>query len=78
METDLEMLEALEADSKWVTDHYDDLKKYENKVIAIKNRKVIGVSDRLDKLLKELEDKKENTAFLLIEAIPPKDASFIL
>ena len=71
-------LERLDQDSIWLNEHYDDFRKYEGKVIAIKNQKIIQVSDTLEHLLKKLEEKKENSAFLLIEAIPPKGVSFIL
>lgn len=73
-----EELQRLEEDSTWVTQHYDSLRKYEGKVVAVKNRKIIAVSESLEKLLKDLEQKKENTACLLLEAIPPKNVSFIL
>lgn len=71
-------LERLEEDSVWVTQHYDSLKKYEGKVVAVKNKGIIAVSENLEKLLKDLEKKNENSACLLLEAIPPKNASFIL
>lgn len=70
-------LERLEADSAWVTQHYDRLEKYQGKVVAIKNKGIIAVSENLETLLEELE-KKEKPACLLLEAIPPKNVSFIL
>lgn len=73
-----EILKMLDEDSKWITENYEALKKYEGKVIAIKNKRVIRVSDDLQKLLEELEADREDAAFLLIEAIPPKNVSFIL
>lgn len=74
-----EILKEAEEDSAWVTAHHDELRaKYEGKVFAVKNKKVIGASDRLEKLLAELEKKGEDTAFLLIESVPPKNLSFIL
>jgi len=78
MENETNTLEMLDNDSQWVTENYDKLRKYEGKVIAIKNKKIIDVADTLENLLKKLEEKKENSAFLLIEAIPPKGVSFIL
>jgi hypothetical protein len=71
-------LERLEEDSAWVTQHYESLKKYQGKVVAVKNKDIIAVSENLDTLLEELEKKKENPACLLLEAIPPKNVSFIL
>jgi len=78
MENETQTLEILDEDSKWVTENYEELRKYEGKVIAIKNKQIIDVSDTLENIMKKLEDKKENSAFLLIEAIPPKSVSFIL
>jgi ribosome maturation factor RimP len=71
-------LERLEEDSAWVTQHYDSLKKYQGKIVAVKNKDIIAVSENLDTLLVELEKKKEKPACLLLEAIPPKNVSFIL
>jgi len=48
----------LDNDSQWVTENYDKLRKYEGKVIAVKNQKIIEVSDTLEHLLKKLEEKK--------------------
>ena len=78
MKEKLKDLERLEEDSAWVTEHYDSLKKYEGKVVAVKNKNIIAVSENLEKLLKDLEKKNENSACLLLEAIPPKNVSFIL
>jgi len=78
MENETKTLMMLDNDSQWITENYDKLRKYEGKVIAVKNKKIIQVSDTLEQLLKKLEEKKENSAFLLIEAIPPKGVSFIL
>jgi len=78
MENENKTLMMLDNDSQWVTENYDKLRKYEGKVIAVKNQKIIQVSDTIEHLLKKLEEKKENSAFLLIEAIPPKGVSFIL
>ena len=75
---ELEALETLGNDSEWVTEHYDNFKKHEGKLIAVKNKEIIHVSESLEELLTELESRKENTAFILIETIPPKNASFIL
>ncbi len=75
----LKSLEKAEKDSEWVSRNYDELrKKYEGRVFAVKNRKVIEDADTVEKLRTKLEAKGENVAFLLIESIPPKDASFIL
>jgi hypothetical protein len=78
MANETKTLMMLDNDSQWVTENYDKLRKYEGKVIAVKNQEIIEVSDTLEHLLRKLEERKENSAFLLIEAIPPKGVSFIL
>jgi hypothetical protein len=78
MKEKLADLERLEKDSVWVTEHYDNLKKYEGQVVAVKGETIIAVSENLEALLKDLEKKNENPACLLLEAIPPKNVSFIL
>ena len=71
-------LEKLDQDSIWLNEHYNELQKFQGKIIAIKDKQIIIVCDNLDELLEELESKKENPAFLLIEAIPPENVAFIL
>jgi len=75
----LELLKTLEKDSEWVSEKYEQLReKYEGKVFAVKNRNVICYADTIEELLDKLEKKGENASFLLIEAIPPRNTSFIL
>ena len=71
-------LERLDQDSTWLNAHYDDLRRYQGKIIAIKDKRIIAVQDSLEELLEELEKKSENPAFLLIHAIPPENIAFIL
>jgi len=71
-------LEKLDRDSIWLNEHYDELQRFQGKVIAIKGKKVIAVQDSLEELLEELEKKNEDPAFLLIQAIPPENIAFIL
>jgi len=75
--SETELLERLIEDSKWISENYEELRKYEGKVIAVKNKRIILASESILDLLNELE-KKENAAYILVEAIPPKNASFIL
>jgi len=71
-------LEKLDQDSIWLNEHYNELQKFQGKIIAIRNKQIIAVRDNLDELLEELENKNEDSAFLLIEAIPPENVAFIL
>lgn len=75
----LESLGKAAEDCEWVSEKYDELrKKYENKVFAVKNKKVIEDADTVEELRRKLETKGEDMALLLIETIPPKNTSFIL
>jgi len=80
--TDTEILEKLkiaEEDSKWFSEKYDDLRqKFEGKVVAVKNKNIIGDAESVEELLDMVQKKGEDTAYLLIETIPAKDVSFIL
>ncbi|MCW4034246.1 MAG: hypothetical protein NWF03_02650 [Candidatus Bathyarchaeota archaeon] len=71
--------ESFEDNLDWFTEHYDELEKnYGNKVLAIKNRKVIAVSASLEKLLDELRNRQEDISSIYMGSIPPKGMAFIL
>jgi len=75
----LEKLKIAEEDSKWFSEKYDDLRrKFEGKVVAVKNKKIIGDAESVEELLNMVQKKGEDTAYMLIETIPAKDVSFIL
>ncbi len=82
MEKDAEILKSLKRaaeDGEWVSKNYDELReRYEGKVFAVKNKRVVESADTVEELRTKLEAKGEKMGFLLIESIPPKDASFIL
>lgn len=73
------VLETFEENWNWFTDHYGELeKKYANKVVAIKNRKVIAVSEKIEDLLEQLKIKNEDISSVYMGSIPPKGMAFIL
>jgi hypothetical protein len=75
----LEKLKIAEEDSKWFSEKYDDLRrKFEGKVVAVKNKNIIGDAESVEELLNVVQKKGEDTAYMLIETIPAKDVSFIL
>ena len=75
----LEILRRSEEDSKWVSDDFENLRnKYEGKVLAVKDKRVISYADTAEELVEKLEKTGENIGFLLIETIPPRNLSFIL
>lgn len=75
----LNVLKIAGEDSKWFSEAYEQLRsKYEGKVVAIKNKAIIGHAESVEELLDVVQKKGEDAAFLLIETIPSKDVSFIL
>jgi alkanesulfonate monooxygenase SsuD/methylene tetrahydromethanopterin reductase-like flavin-dependent oxidoreductase (luciferase family) len=75
----LQILKAAEEDGKWFSEKYKELRtKYEGKVVAIKNKNVVGDAESVEELVDEVKKKGEDAAYILIETIPPKDVSFIL
>jgi hypothetical protein len=52
---DLDKLERLASNFKWIHNQYNNLKeKYNNQYVAIKNRKILDKDMNLDKLVKRL------------------------
>jgi ribosome biogenesis SPOUT family RNA methylase Rps3 len=53
--SDLDKLERLEDNFKWIYEEYDSLKeKWDNRYVAIKNKKVLDVDTDFEKLVKRL------------------------
>jgi hypothetical protein len=53
--SDLDKLERLADDFKWIHKQHDDLKgKYDNKYVAVKSRKILDKDTNLDRLIKRL------------------------
>lgn len=74
----LEILRKSEEDSKWVSADFENLRnKYEGKVLAVKDKRVISYADTVEELVEKLEKTGENIGFLLIETVP-RNLSFIL
>ncbi|OGI12298.1 hypothetical protein A3K64_03170 [Candidatus Micrarchaeota archaeon RBG_16_36_9] len=76
---ELEMINEMEQDNKWLESHSEEIrKKYENKFIAIKNKSIIAFSPTLDGIIKELEEKGEKPSLVSIEFVHKKDFRIIL
>ena len=73
------ILGKFKENEEWFDEHREELqKKYEDSVLAIKDRKVIKAGKKLDNLLQELEREGENPATVYIATILPKGTAFIL
>jgi len=76
---ELEMINEMEQDNKWLVSNYEEIRrKYENKFIAIKDKNIIASNPTLEGIIKDLKEKGENPSFVLIEFIHKKDFKIIL
>jgi thymidylate kinase len=72
-------LEKFEKEQSHFDAHYEEfLEKYEDMVLAIKDRKVIDADKNLEKLLERLEKKGIDIRLVYITSIPKKGIAFIL
>lgn len=54
--SDLDKLERLADNFKWIHKQHSDLKeRYDNKYVAIKNREIVDKDTNLDRLIKRLD-----------------------
>lgn len=79
MNQDLQLIEKIENDSKWLQSHYDEIQeKYENEYIAIENGDVIANGNKISEIIKKLKQKGKNPALILVEFVPKKGVKIIL
>ncbi len=75
----LKTLEEMEKSRNWIGKHYDELRaKYEGKVFAVKDERVVYSNESVTSLLEDVKKKGEDTALLVIESIPHKGVAYIL
>ena len=81
-ENDAQILEALEKVKKsrdWLGKHHEEISaKYQGKVFAMEDEEVVESDENVLELLEKVKDKKRDTAFLIIEAVPQKGVAYIL
>lgn len=74
MKTNLDLLNESEKDLEWLQQNFLDIQeKFANKIIAIKNKKIIANSENISKLLEEVQSQGIDPSEVLIEAISPKN-----
>lgn len=79
MNEELKLLEKFQQDNRWLAENYHQLrKKYLNKFIAVKDKKVIDYDTDFNKLIERLEKKGEDLGRIVIEFMPPEDLILIL
>jgi hypothetical protein len=80
MEQDLELLRNFEESSKWFHNHLNSLREqgFSGKFVAIKESKPLTSEENLDNLIKNVEKKGEDPAFIFMEFVHPKGYTLIL
>ena len=74
-----EIDEKFDRDVAWLSSHYEEIReKYEGKLIAVKNGKVILSADNIEELIRGLEEMNEDPALVLVSGVPSEEISFIL
>jgi SepF-like predicted cell division protein (DUF552 family) len=75
----IKALEETEKSRAWISKNYDQLRnKFQGKVFAVKNERVVATSESVTKLVEEVKRKGEDPALMLMGSIPPKGVVFIL
>ncbi|MHA1222812.1 MAG: DUF5678 domain-containing protein [Candidatus Heimdallarchaeaceae archaeon] len=79
MENELQILNNIENDSKWLYSQYEKIREnFSEKFVAIKNNRVIEADKSMENLINKLEKKGEDPALILIKFIPKKGTVLIL
>ena len=79
MLSDLELLNSSEENLNWFQENSDKIREeYANKIIAIKDKKIISSKSDLKELRRDLKIKKIDETEVLIEVISPPNEINIL
>jgi len=73
-------LKRFESDTKWLIEHYDDLKiEYPEEWVASFNNKVVGHDKDLSNLMEKLRAKyREDAGHIAVEFVTPRKVELIL
>lgn len=79
METELVMLEKMEANGDWLEQNYEEVsKEFLNEFVAIRDAEIVAHSKRLDVLLENLKSRSIDLSDILVEFISGRDFKVIL
>jgi hypothetical protein len=79
MNQELEMLERVSSDNEWFQRNYEELKAdFKNEFVAVKDKQIISHSDNFNSILKDLKEKGEDPALILIDFVTEKGTEIIL
>ena len=66
----LELLQSREKEWDWIQQHIDELKeKYDQKLIAVKDGKIIAVGSFMKEIIQKLEEQGLDPAEIVVEFI---------
>ena len=73
-------INEFEKDSKWFYENVDSLRKkmLENKFVAVSNKEVIASGKDFSMVVKAVEQKGKNPAYVVIEYIHPEGTIILL
>lgn len=77
---ELSLLKNFERDSQWFHENINKLRKegFVGKFVAIKNAKPLTSGENVDSVIKEIESKNQNPAYVFIEFVHPEGFTLIL
>ena len=79
MLTDLELLEISEENLEWFQENSKEIQEqFTNKIIAIKDKRIIASAENINELLKLLKEKNIDSSEVLIEPIFSKKEIIVL
>ena len=73
-------MKAFEEDSKWFYENIDSLRKKNltGKFVVIKDKEIIASDNNLEIVIKFVEQRGEDTSYLLIEFVYPEETVVLL
>lgn len=79
IDEELRMLDDYTEDSRWLREHYNEIRKdYANKYVAVKDHHIVGADENADRLLERLRETQEDLRSVVIEFVPPEDLMLVL
>ena len=79
MKSNMALLRESEENLEWLHENYKEIqKRFENKIIAIHDKKIVASATNSETLLKHLKKKGIDSSEVLIEVITAKNEIYIL
>ena len=80
MNQEIRLLHNFERDSKWFHENINKLRNegFTNKFVAVKNTQPLASGKDINLVIKEIESKNQNPAYIFIEFVHPEGTIIIL